>query len=176
MAVVNDEAQNAESELTACMQTCLPNKTFKSYQDSTLTQHPQSDESIFSAACGLLGRQPAPLQGGCCGVSAFAFQGTNAHAILQPTSHEGPPETVAAQKRQAVWQHRRWWFAPNPHSMLPNVRCYSSHAEFEICLEHASLSYLWDHQVALTGNTTHTCSIPIPDQPIATMQDLHKCR
>ena len=68
-------------------------------------------------------RQPAPLSvlpangGGAAqtamGISAFAFQGTNAHALLAAA----PLATalVAATSKAAVWQQQRFWIAPANH-------------------------------------------------------------
>lgn len=41
------------------------------------------------------------------GVSAFAFQGTNAHAVLCRTSHL----PAASDAQQPLWQRRRLWCA-----------------------------------------------------------------
>ena len=49
------------------------------------------------------------------GVSAFAFQGTNAHAVLCRLA-DAPP--VAAADARLPWQRRRLWCAP-PHVLLP---------------------------------------------------------
>lgn len=62
-------------------------------------------------------RQPAVLpraSGGqpICGVSAFAFQGTNAHVLLGLAS---APEGLAAPGLAPTWQRQRQWVCPPAH-------------------------------------------------------------
>ena len=63
-------------------------------------------------------RQPAALARGsqgrqsAIGVSAFAFQGTNAHALLRAASLEGATMVKVA----AGWARQRFWVAPGPHA------------------------------------------------------------
>lgn len=91
-------------------------------------------------------RQTAAASAETCGVSAFAFQGTNAHVLLQ--RHAEPSETeMSFSNRRPIWQQKRWWFAPRPHFMLPGVTCSAAAAEFALLLSSGSLSFLWDHQV-----------------------------
>ena len=80
------------------------------------------------------------------GVSAFAFQGTNVHAILQ----QGPKKELRRKHRfGALRESIRFWHLPDPHHMLnfsPSVQNKS--CRYEIRLNHAKLSYLRDHIVA----------------------------
>lgn len=46
------------------------------------------------------------------GVSAFAFQGTNAHALLAAPEQAGS----SLQKPAAHWAQQRFWVAPRPHA------------------------------------------------------------
>ena len=50
--------------------------------------------------------------GASLGVSAFAFQGTNAHAVLQ-RAHDGG---VAMAKPSVTWERQRFWVTPRQHS------------------------------------------------------------
>lgn len=78
------------------------------------------------------------------GVSAFAFQGTNAHAVLLragclPASMQAVSHT---------WQRRRFWFAPPPHALASRVVAASQSAvELQVVLHAPALAHLWDHQV-----------------------------
>jgi len=46
------------------------------------------------------------------GVSAFAFQGTNAHAVMTAAEAAG----ATASKPNANWARHRFWVAPRPHT------------------------------------------------------------
>ncbi|KAK9834736.1 hypothetical protein WJX74_008822 [Apatococcus lobatus] len=104
-------------------------------------------------------RQHAPMQllpeeGSGSGISAFAFQGTNAHIVLAPssvktlTSIGSEPGT---SRQAAIWQHGRYWYLPAPHSLLA---CFSWHGEqphqarWDLQLRQPSQTFLWDHQVS----------------------------
>ena len=75
-------------------------------------------------------RQPAaaPTSDGlhATGTSAVAFQGSNAHSILQQPVAEA---TLASLAKLDLWMRTRFWVTPRPHSGLsagPNA-CYASH-------------------------------------------------
>lgn len=85
-----------------------------------------------------------------CGISAFAFQGTNAHAIMsvepaattaihQPTQHS----------RQLPFKHQHYWVAPLTHPLLatfPKLR--PQLAVMEGRFGSPGAAYLWDHMVS----------------------------
>ena len=67
-----------------------------------------------AAMLGLAGNPDGRLR---CGVSAFAFQGTNAHAIIeQAESHSVVSQSTAQDQLQ--WQKSRHWIAPPAHALL----------------------------------------------------------
>ncbi len=81
----------------------------------------------FSAA-----RQPAAVSGhdlgddihssnssatGAIGISAFAFQGTNAHMLVAATAGSSAAPELQ-HSNPAVWQRRRYWYAPEPSALL----------------------------------------------------------
>ena len=77
------------------------------------------------------------------GVSAFAFQGTNAHVLLQQDAPQGSVGDSSGELRS--WHHSSQWVTQTPHILLTRFRCAHS---FECDLSSvASLSYVWDHQV-----------------------------
>jgi acyl transferase domain-containing protein len=61
-------------------------------------------------------RQARRVRSRLCGVSAFAFQGTNAHALLQPAVHSSvtsPP--LHGMRTASLHAH---WPTPLPHPLL----------------------------------------------------------
>ena len=56
--------------------------------------------------------QPSAAHTAALGVSAFAFQGTNAHAVLQAAGFGGS----GMAKPGAAWARQRFWVAPRPHA------------------------------------------------------------
>ena len=83
-------------------------------------------------------RQPAG------GVSAFAFQGTNAHAIMCP-----PPDITASVSATAdiPWARQRNWFAPPPHAFLNRASAARATVSLQCALHGAALAYINDHRV-----------------------------
>ncbi len=60
-----------------------------------------------------------------CGISAFAFQGTNAHAIIEQSEPRG--ETLQpANKLHLQWQKSSHWIAPPAHALLTTALLQSS--------------------------------------------------
>ena len=103
------------------------------------------------------GRRPlaAPRTGapraatGAAGVSAFAFQGTNAHAVLTAASGDGGPTDAALS---LPWCRARHWFAPAPPGALARrvAVAVPTAATFAAPLGAPSLAYLWHHVVGGT--------------------------
>ena len=100
-------------------------------------------------------RQPAPglRPGGSsdmhvAGASAFAFQGTNAHALLASTSADVPRQPAATV---APWRRSRHWYEPPASAVLLCVAGVagggSDSVTFEVALGRPCLAFLWDHQV-----------------------------
>ena len=111
---------------------------------------------IAAIMAGSSGGVTLPRQGGALpqgaqslastGISSFAFQGTNAHAVLQasPTAVAGPPAVAAV-----AWQPRRQWVLPPAHCLIkhcmPGEQC--NKAMFACKLLQPALAFLWEHQV-----------------------------
>lgn len=111
-------------------------------------------------------RQPAPSSGAAAeaaaaatgatawGVSAFAFQGTNAHALLALGSGSDSSPVLALGSPQVVtWALQRFWVAAQPHPLVGCVARSVSGAAgtaalFETDLLQPKHAYLWDHAVA----------------------------
>ena len=109
---------------------------------------------------GTTGRWAVPRQSGALptaadhaaapaiGVSAFAFQGTNAHALAAAASqHAG----ASIAKPSADWARQRFWVAARTHAALH--RAISVVGGRQILIQAApldtpALAYLWDHQVS----------------------------
>jgi acyl transferase domain-containing protein len=84
------------------------------------------------------------------GASAFAFQGTNAHAITACRDLSGEFNRIAKQSPSIAtsYQRRRLWFSPDSSKLLYSVSINrKSQASFDIAFDRAGLSYLWQHQV-----------------------------
>ncbi|PNH02167.1 Erythronolide synthase, modules 3 and 4, partial [Tetrabaena socialis] len=100
------------------------------------------------------------------GVSAFAFQGTNAHAVLAAapgvTAAEGGGMVVAASDAAAAWTTpraaSRYWIHPSVHPFVggawgagPGPMVAGGGARVltvECRISAARLAYLWDHRVS----------------------------
>ena len=89
------------------------------------------------------------------GISAYAFQGTNAHAVVAsaPAAAPGPDGAVpnASVPALVTWQ-RDWQFvAPPVHIMLTRVRSLPGRRAQLLMDCHLSatprLAYFWDHRV-----------------------------
>ena len=116
------------------------------YVVSTLDEYKNRSGSV-----AMLPRTFAPcsseLASSIHGVSAFAFQGTNAHAVVR-SGAEFSVSTIPPVFG-AVWKHRRYHVLPELNSLLrvvntdPKRKSVSFLAE----LETARLSFLWDHKV-----------------------------
>ena len=89
------------------------------------------------------------------GVSAFAFQGTNAHVLLSclPPASSSAAEASSAGP-ETFWQRTRFWLAPKPHLLLPSVLWLQQQHTglFECGLDSAAAAVLWQHQVGTTSN------------------------
>ena len=99
-------------------------------------------------ASGLIGRGLAaePLH---AGVSAFAFQGTNAHVIMAASA--APDSTYSALVRQTGvhFQQQRHWVAPPPHALLMTAAAASGTLTFYADLSrHSASAFLLDHVVS----------------------------
>lgn len=96
---------------------------------------------------GLSGR---PGMGGtiCQGVSAFAFQGTNAHVVLEPHGFSQGD----MKKTSMLWDRHRHWFISSPAYVLLTraLKPSSSRCSIETVLINGqpSLYYLWDHMIS----------------------------
>ncbi len=99
------------------------------------------------AACA---PRPGPPSGPgpASGVSSFAFQGTNAHAVLGTLPYPNP--ILAPPGATAVWRRRRLWYAGAAHALLVSAaadargRAVALHAR----LGAPGLGCLLDHRVA----------------------------
>ncbi|QDZ18521.1 beta-ketoacyl synthase [Chloropicon primus] len=108
-------------------------------------------------------RQPIPIPcsttaeegAGAHGVSAFAFQGTNAHVVLRPVATRGSG-TTARKSLDRLWRRKFFWYAHPNHPLLGSfATTLNIHndlvAEARVDLESPSLSYL--HQFKLGGRS-----------------------
>lgn len=89
---------------------------------------------------------------GAIGISAFAFQGTNAHVLVAAAAASVSVQAEQKADNAAVWQRRCYWYAPEPSVLLAAVSVMAGSgsgtglAIFALQLEAPSLAYLQDHQ------------------------------
>ncbi len=101
-------------------------------------------------------RQPAPGPAAgngdsfhTWGVSAFAFQGTNAHALLLADATAGALPKALSNPHYRAWAKARFWIGPEPHHLLGRVaRAMATALLYETELLLPKASYLWDHAVS----------------------------
>lgn len=81
------------------------------------------------------------------GVSSFAFQGTNTHAVL--SAHRGAPAhpTDASGGLTGVMHRHRLWVLPKPHSLLTLAQTDPSTVTMHCQLSDPCLAFLLDHRV-----------------------------
>ena len=103
------------------------------------------------------GRQSSPgvsswVQGAATvGVSAFAFQGTNAHAVLSTSTSTLPAAAYPAPSvaTELGWHRRRMWFVPPVHQLLLRLLASGGgQVAFDMALGRPTLAYLWHHPVS----------------------------
>ena len=91
------------------------------------------------------------------GISSFAFQGTNAHALLQQQT--AAPVAVPSGAALGLWIKQRMWVAPPAHILLQTAAATGSGRGFarrqaasavvalEAGLNAPQLAFLWQHMV-----------------------------
>ena len=82
----------------------------------------------------------------CTGISSFAFQGSNAHAVLEAS---GTVQAVTPAVVPVSWRQQRQWVLPLAHCLikhsLPGLS--SSKTTFACSLQQPALAFLWEHEV-----------------------------
>ena len=105
-----------------------------------------------AAPCLDASTQPGDSPGLFTGVSAFAFQGTNAHVLLHtlPTEQQADSPAISSP----IWTRTRYWLAPQPHALLLSARWQPQQrsAVLHCALDHAAAAVLWQHQVRQPGS------------------------
>lgn len=90
-----------------------------------------------------------PALGASTGVSSFAFQGTNAHALVQ----EANDQTAVASSKLSTWAHQRVWVAPPANPFLQRLVSFAGkasrrpHAAIETRLVAPRLAFLRQHVI-----------------------------
>lgn len=126
------------------------------YVASTLDQTTAVRAALPKQGSALPQPAGAPAGGLLCGVSAFAFQGTNAHALVKTarsTSAGGTPSTAA--EAALPWRRKRHYVLPEPHLLATTAAVVAAAAGaagqrqvlLAASLLEPQLSFLWDHQV-----------------------------
>ena len=77
------------------------------------------------------------------GVSAFAFQGTNAHSILSPA--DPLPES---ESTKTAWQRSRYWYTTKQYSILQKASAIArSQLVFSCKLAQPAMAFFLDHRI-----------------------------
>ena len=115
----------------------------------------REQQQAGSASAAMLPRQGGALpmaaagdqQGSIWGVSAFAFQGTNAHALLEAKPAEATISVQAISAAMCSWQHKRQYVLPEANALIAAASMAGTKVLFHADLAAASLAFLWDHRV-----------------------------
>ena len=81
------------------------------------------------------------------GVSSFAFQGTNTHALLSAVPGVAAHPTDVSGGLAGVMHRHRLWVLPKPHSLLTLAQANASTATLQCQLTDPHLAFLLHHQV-----------------------------
>ena len=130
---------------------------------------PRQDAAAVTAPLGLAAGPGAVLLA-AMGISAFAFQGTNAHVVLAATSSSDAQLLASdAGLDASLWQRQRHWYTVPLHRMLHACSVSATLGTLVVHshLAHAALGFLLDHQVR-RGACAHLPSpahTPAPEPP-----------
>ena len=82
----------------------------------------------------------------CIGVSSFAFQGTNANAVVEASA---TAQAAAAAVAPVTWNQQRQWVLPLAHCFIKHSLPGESAGKivFSCSLQQPALAFLWQHQV-----------------------------
>jgi NADPH:quinone reductase-like Zn-dependent oxidoreductase/3-oxoacyl-(acyl-carrier-protein) synthase/acyl carrier protein len=99
-------------------------------------------------------RQSSGALGSLTGVSSFAFQGTNAHALVKQEHDDAETSTtVARSSKLATFAHQRVWIAPPANALLQRLAAFAGRgsrrqfATIEASLINTRLSFLREHVI-----------------------------
>ena len=81
------------------------------------------------------------------GVSSFAFQGTNTHAVLSAVPGVAAHPTDVSGALAGVMHRHRLWVLPKPHSLLTHAQADPSTVIMHCQLNDSRLAFLLHHQV-----------------------------
>ncbi len=98
-------------------------------------------------AAGMIGSasEAVPLT---AGVSAFAFQGTNAHVIMAAATSAASSHPYGCSHMAGSFQQQRHWIAPMPHAMLLTAQISNKSMTYHADLATPANAYLMDHVVS----------------------------
>ena len=87
----------------------------------------------------------------CVGVSAFAFQGTNAHAIIKSAPRDSDVmDSLSVCSRKKLLTLAKCWFTSSMHDLASLVHLSTKrqgHTAYIVKWSHVLASYLWDHSI-----------------------------
>jgi hypothetical protein len=79
------------------------------------------------------------------GISAFAFQGTNAHAVVAGQTASSPK--LLRGLTYQLWQRKCCWYTVLPHAIIRQFAWQPEWITFQVNMDSASCAYLRDHKV-----------------------------
>ena len=146
LGVAHAAAMLAQNTSSAVMHLRSLNPMLASLMQSHVAAGRAAPYSARQDAPGLLDSAASAGWQASSGISAFAFQGTNAHAVLVRTA--SLPSSDSDLQLQRSLQRRRFWFAAPPHVFASRlVATRSAAVQLQAALEGPALAYLWDHTV-----------------------------
>ena len=117
--------------------------------------HPMLQPSKASNRAACIPRQAAGLISSAskavpftAGVSAFAFQGTNAHVIMAAATAVQNNQSDDTTRVSVLFQQQRHWVAPVPHAMLLTAQAGSGMLTYHADLATPGNAFLMDHVVS----------------------------
>ena len=81
------------------------------------------------------------------GVSSFAFQGTNAHAVISTAPADAAGHRQSTGFASALMHRQRQWVLPKPHTLLTAAVADHGSVILQCHLSNPRLAFLLDHQV-----------------------------
>lgn len=142
----------------------------------TLNPHVASvldSNGVYQRIAGPRSAAPLPkesLAASALGVSAFAFQGTNAHVIVEGSNGWSGPSSQLQPAASFPWNKRHVWVHPEPLPLITRIlMCSPSAATFHLELKADAHASMWDHLVSGRALVPGTAFMEMASQCVMTV-------